>query len=224
MSQYFLNIQLLSDTTFGRGDGVAGAIDQEVEHDIYGFPYLRGRTLKGLLREECDNLAAVLPDAHRTEWQNRVRGLFGVPGSELGTMATLHIGDARLPDDLRSAVAQQMDAQMNSSGPALLTPADILNSLTTVRKQTAINPDGVAAERSLRVSRVVLRELCLIADVQFEGEATPADQALLAAGVLALRRIGSGRNRGRGHVRCTLWHGQADCTLKYFQSFPQEAL
>jgi hypothetical protein len=33
MSLYQLRIQLLSDATFGRGDGVAGLIDQEVEHD-----------------------------------------------------------------------------------------------------------------------------------------------------------------------------------------------
>lgn len=59
MTIYKMKIQLLSDTTFGRGDGVAGLIDQEVEHDADGFPYLRGRTLKGLLSEECDNLIAV---------------------------------------------------------------------------------------------------------------------------------------------------------------------
>lgn len=223
MSQYFLKIQLLSDTTFGRGDGVAGAIDQEVEHDAYGFPYLRGRTLKGLLREECDNLVMVLPENCRAAWQDTARNLFGTPGSGLGTMAALHIGDARLPEELRFAVAQQLDARSPS-----LQPADILASLTTVRKQTAIHPEtGVAAERSLRVSRVVLRDLCFTADVQFEGEATTEYQALLAAGALALRRIGSGRNRGRGHVRCTLWQnkeqGQEDCTLKYFNAFPQEA-
>ena len=61
MIKYQLKIKLLSDSTFGRGDGVAGLIDQEVEHDSSGFPYLRGRTVKGLLREECDNLIVTLP-------------------------------------------------------------------------------------------------------------------------------------------------------------------
>ena len=69
MVTYRLKIKLLSDTTFGRGDGVAGLIDQEVEHDPYGFPYLRGRTLKGLLSEEFDNLVAVLPNQHQPRWQ-----------------------------------------------------------------------------------------------------------------------------------------------------------
>jgi CRISPR/Cas system CMR subunit Cmr4 (Cas7 group RAMP superfamily) len=73
MSTYTLKIKLLSDTTFGRGDGVAGLVDQEVEHDRYGFPYLRGRTLKGLLSEECDNLIAVLPDDNQQDDEKMVK-------------------------------------------------------------------------------------------------------------------------------------------------------
>ena len=43
--------------------GVAGLIDREVEHDRYGLPYLHGRTLKGLLGEEADNLLYALDPA-----------------------------------------------------------------------------------------------------------------------------------------------------------------
>src|SRR5690349_10479575 len=104
MSSYTLKIKLLSDTTFGRGDGVAGLVDQEVEHDRYGFPYLRGRTLKGLLSEECDNLVAVIPDeSQRGHWQKVADKLFGKPGSTLDTQAIMYVGDACLPSDLRTA-------------------------------------------------------------------------------------------------------------------------
>lgn len=96
MSNYKLKIRLLSDTTFGRGDGVAGIIDQEVEHDSYGLPYLRGRTLKGLLREECDNLIYTLMD-NREYWQTLACELFGISGSRLNIIAAIHIADARLP-------------------------------------------------------------------------------------------------------------------------------
>jgi hypothetical protein len=57
---YTLRFELLSDTTFGRGDGVAGWVDQEVEHDADGLPFLHGRTLKGLLREEGVNILFAL--------------------------------------------------------------------------------------------------------------------------------------------------------------------
>lgn len=223
MSEYFIKIELLSDTTFGRGDGVAGLVDQEVEHDNYGFPYLRGRTLKGLLREECDNLVSFLSD----DWKILANTLFGVSGSEIGTMAKIHIGDACLPEDLRQAVALQLDNPKTE-----LTNTDILSSLTTIRRQTAINPkNGATKEKSLRSSRVILRNLCFTAPVIFNiqtPEVIHKMLILLAPTTLALRRIGDGRNRGRGHVKCTLWetsiehNKENEITQTYLEHFEQE--
>jgi CRISPR/Cas system CSM-associated protein Csm3 (group 7 of RAMP superfamily) len=194
-----LKIKLLSDTTFGRGDGVAGLIDQEVEQDKYGFPYLRGRTLKGLLSEECDNLITVLPeDNQKNYWANIACKLFGIPGSKLETIAAMHVGDACLPDDLRQVVAYEIDREQ-------LTNQDVLSSLTTIRRQTAIDwENGVADKGSLRSFRVVIRELEFQADLLFETQPSDEILSLLSVGTLALRRLGSGRNRGRGHVCCTL--------------------
>ena len=225
MSTYCLKIKLLSDTTFGRGDGVAGLIDQEVEHDLYGFPYLRGRTLKGLLREECDNLVALLPLGRPPSWREVADTLFGVPGSGIGTIARMHVGDACLPEDLRREVAIQFE-QEEYRQEITLTPTDILSSLTTFRRQTAIDPkDGAPTDGSLRSSRVVLRELCFSASLILNTQ--PTDDlnkmlALLAASTLALRRIGSGRNRGRGHVQCTLWQGRQEITTQHLRYFEQE--
>ena len=222
MTLYQLKIKLLSDTTFGRGDGVAGLIDQEVEHDPYGFPYLRGRTLKGLLSEECDNLITVLPDNVRQHWEKVACGLFGNPGSTIGTMASVHVGDACLPDDLRQAVAYQIQ-------DGTLTKTEVLDSLTTVRRQTAIEPDGTPDKGSLRSFRVVLRQLNFTADLNFEaerieveGELVDIDEmlSLLAVGALALRHLGSGRNRGRGHVYCELCDAQGQViTERYLDYF-----
>ena len=202
MIVYKLIIKLLSDTTFGRGDGVAGLVDQEVEHDLDGFPYLRGRTLKGLLNEESDNLVAVLsPDSIRCHWQKVACKLFGEPGSTLETISQMNVGDACLPLDLRQAVAAQMKRRDNK-----LTRVDILESLTTIRRQTAIDPTtGTADERSLRSSRVVLRELEFTAHLSFADQPNDDTLALLSVATFALRRIGSGRNRGRGYVQCRLF-------------------
>ncbi|PVE30161.1 hypothetical protein DC030_15410, partial [Enterococcus faecalis] len=52
-----IRLKLLSDATFGRGDGVSGLVDEEVEHDARtGLPLVRGRTLKGLLVEGCADI------------------------------------------------------------------------------------------------------------------------------------------------------------------------
>ena len=217
MPIYRLKIKLLSDTTFGRGDGVAGLIDQEVEHDPFGFPYLRGRTLKGLLSEEGDNLIAMLTN-HRPSWERVACDLFGTLGSTIGTMGVVHVGDACLPEDLRQAVAFQINDQKN------LTKTEVLDSLTTIRRQTSIDPQlGTPDEGSLRSFRVVLRDRCFTADLIFEKMPSDEMLSLIAVGSLALRRLGSGRNRGRGHVQCTL-HDDAngdDITHHYANYFGQ---
>ena len=216
MPIYRLKIKLLSDTTFGRGDGVAGLIDQEVEHDPFGFPYLRGRTLKGLLSEESDNLIAVLSH-HKQDWERVACNLFGTLGSTIGTMGAVHIGDSCLPEDLRQAVAFQIKDET-------LTKTEVLDSLTTIRRQTSIDPQlGTPDEGSLRSFRVVLRDLCFTVDLIFEKMPSDEMLSLIAVGSLALRRLGSGRNRGRGHVQCTL-HDDAngdDITHHYANYFGQ---
>jgi CRISPR/Cas system CMR subunit Cmr4 (Cas7 group RAMP superfamily) len=217
MNKFKLKITLLSDTTFGRGDGVAGIVDQEVEHDSYGLPYLRGRTLKGLLSEECDNLIDTLVD-NQEYWRNLACKLFGISGSGLDIMAAVHIGDARLPSDLQKAVAHAIQEKD-------LTSQQILGSLTSIRKQTAISAEtGVAEAKSLRSARVVIRELEFISDFLFETETVEEDMlTLLVVGALSLRHLGSGRNRGRGHVKCTLHDADGnDITQNYIDRFGQE--
>jgi CRISPR/Cas system CSM-associated protein Csm3 (group 7 of RAMP superfamily) len=217
MSKYKLKIKLLSDTTFGRGDGVAGIVDQEVEHDPYGLPYLRGRTLKGLLSEECDNLIYTLSD-NKEYWQKVSSSLFGKTGSGLDIMAAVHIGNAQLPLDLQQAVALAIQAKE-------LTSQQVLSSLTSIRKQTAIDSKtGVADEGSLRSARVVLRESEFVSDLFFEAQIIEEDMlTLLAVGALSLRHLGSGRNRGRGYVRCTLLSAEdKDITQTYLRRFGQE--
>lgn len=216
MIVYKLKIKLLSDTTFGRGDGVAGSVDQEVEYDKCGFPYLKGRTLKGLLSEECDNFIALLPEPDKIYWQEIADKLFGKPGSSLETIAQMQVGDACLPADLRQVIEYELK-QENSQ----FNKTDILESLTTIRRQTSINAKtGIADNKSLRSSRVILRELEFTANLSFEYTPDEEIKALLSVGIFALRRIGTCRNRGRGYVKCRLFesnnHEIKDEYLHYF--------
>ena len=100
-----LRFTLKSDATFGRGDGVVGLVDEEIEHDdATGLPFLRGRTLKGLLVEECANIAFALTQTNKQppKWlEQAARNLFGNPGSKLDDDGLLHIGHAMLPETLR---------------------------------------------------------------------------------------------------------------------------
>ncbi|NTW03666.1 MAG: RAMP superfamily protein [Oscillochloris sp.] len=204
METYKLRITLLSDTTFGRGDGLAGLVDQEVEHDAQGFPFLRGRTLKGLLSEACDSVVMALAN-QKKDWNPSLLRLFGRAGSLDNDASLWFFSDATLPEDLRLAIAEQQrfDQQHNANG-SRLTPAMILEALTTIRRQTAINAvSGIPDEGSLRAVRVVRRGLMFHSKLTTINANTD-DLTILAVGALALRHLGSGRNRGRGHVQCDL--------------------
>jgi hypothetical protein len=189
-----LKIRLLSDATFGRGDGVAGLLDEEVEYDeSTGLPFIRGRVLKGLLTEECANVMYALPEAQREMFAPAAADLFGNPGSK-AKQSRLNVGDAELPEQLVEAVAASLRAKT-------ITTSAVLESLTALRRQTAIDEESGAPEKgSLRTMRVVLRGTVFIAPLTIDGSLDVPHQALLAACVLGLRRGGTGRNRGRGRL------------------------
>ncbi len=201
MREYTLKLELLSDATFGRGDGVAGLVDVEVQHDDYGLPYLGGRALKGLLGVECDDLIFALEKAVQKDWQAVADRLFGQSGATSQGQAILRIGPARLPDDLRAAIAWDVHE-------GLLTRAEVLDTLTAMRRQTAMDPvSGVPRQETLRTLRLILRGTIFSARLTFIQEPSDDDLALLAATLKALRRAGTGRNRGRGRLRADLLDG-----------------
>jgi len=217
-----IHITLKSDATFGRGDGVAGLVDEEVEHDTEtGLPFLRGRTLKGLLVEECANILFALErqgSPALNQFQQAAEFLFGQGGSTLTGVARMHVGAGLLPQELRDAVQADVKAAQSS-----LTPIDVLESLTAIRRQTAVDEKtGAPDEGSLRSMRVVLRQTPFVARLDFTKDPDEKAKALLAACVLSLRRAGTGRNRGRGRLSARLHdeHGTditATC-LAHFQN------
>lgn len=205
MSKYCLRITLKSDATFGRGDGIAGLIDVETQHDDYGFPYLGGRVIKGILVEECADILAALghgqPENAPSHWQGAAKSLFGQPGSKSDDQAMLQIGDACLPADLREMV--RLD--INADSPRIRRD-EVLETFTAVRKQTAIDESGVPKDHSLRVLRVIMRETVFEAELRLpEMENRRYALALLSACVAAFRRAGTGRNRGRGLLTAELF-------------------
>lgn len=190
-----LHIKLLSDTTFGRGDGVSGLVDQEIEHDpATGLPFVRGRTLKGLLVEECAN---ILYAASNDRLEETARLLFGQGGSDLGSAGALHVGNAELAPELKASVLSGIMAGQ-------IQPNDVLELFTDIRRQTAFNEEtGTPADKSLRTSRVLLRDTKLTALLEFNADDADA-LALLWACTAGLRRGGTGRNRGRGRLEVWL--------------------
>lgn len=223
MTTYHLKFTIVTDTTFGRGDGLASLIDSEVQHNRYGLPFLAGRTLKGLLEEECANLLFALEIYEKDQqfydaFYTAAHHLFGNSGSSGSDMAILHLSDARLPADFREAIAVGVEREELNTG-------QVLNSLTAIRRQTAMDESGAPITGSLRVMRVILRDTPFEAELTFTQDPSDTDLALLAACVKAFRRAGTGRNRGRGELTATLYNkiGE-DVTTKHFENFQKRVM
>lgn len=218
MTTYWLKFTLMSDATFGRGDGVAGFVDTEIQHDDSGLPYLNGRTLRGLLNYECADILFALKQQGKMErWIEAAQHLFGNRGSAAADLSAMRVGEARLPQDLRQAV----EAEVNNK---TLTKEQVLASLTAIRRQTAVDESsGAPDDNSLRAERVILRQTPFEAELRFTGQPDDKDLALLAACVKAFRRAGSGRNRGRGELTAHLCDADGtDITETHFEQFVRE--
>ncbi len=220
-TRLWLKIQLQSDTTFGRGDGSAGVVDDEVQHDRYGLPFISGKTLKGLLGAECAEVMFALAqtwqsDAHKLEhWRDAAQFLFGEAGSGHSEASQMRVGDARLPQDLRAKLVEEFRAAENAPNEkerarqwGILRAAN-LNALTALRRQTAMDAaTGAPLDDTLRSMRVILRDTVFFAALDFTTtlENVPAQvKPLLAASVASFRRAGTGRNRGRGKLTAELY-------------------
>jgi hypothetical protein len=131
-----------------------------------------------------------LPATRRDSWQASAKRLFGERGQTEGEHTRLVIGNATIAPDLRAALSNQG-----------LERTQLIDSLTSIRRQTALNASGAPDDETLRAIRVVIRGLKLWAPLTFVDKPKPEDQALLAACVLALRRAGQGRNRGPGLIQ-----------------------
>ena len=191
-----LHIELLSDATFSRGEGTAGLVDAEVEHDALGLPFIGGRTVRGLLRDAWLSMHACFPDL--VDAAARVLGR----SKSLDEGCRLRIGDALLPAPVREAVRLGVERQEHPLGPET-----ILAAFTEIRYQTAEDRSRGAPEKTtLRSTRVVLRGFTFEAALTWlDGyQPGPDDLQVLALCALATRHGGLARNRGRGHLRCTI--------------------
>ncbi|MCI0389623.1 MAG: RAMP superfamily CRISPR-associated protein [Acidobacteria bacterium] len=225
-----LRFELKTPATFGRGGGLAGYVDQEVEHDQYGLPFLRGRALRGLLAEEMESLLFTLgvvrakpqTDPQKQKWKEAADRLLGVSG-EINESGILHVGDARLSDGLWRLLAWSVEQRRNSRvGDPRVHSASVLAALTAIRRQTAMTERGAPEPASLRSLRVVLPGLPFESLLTFDQAPEEEDLALLAATTLAWRRVGVSRNRGRGNVQAVLESPAK--TRQYFETFQREVL
>jgi CRISPR/Cas system CSM-associated protein Csm3 (group 7 of RAMP superfamily) len=218
-----LHVALLSDAAPGSGAG-GPLVDRDVVVDESGLPVLPGRRLKGLLRETCQEVQEAFQVAGRGQWAAAelcsTDELFGT-AQKAGLVG---VADARLAGSAHADGATGVAASVElaewfgwaAGQGGYFASAPVLDQMTVVRSQTAINAETGAAQRgALRSMRMLRRGLRFAGAMRLEA----ADPALelrarrtLALAAAALRRLGTARQRGAGRVQARLWDGGTDLT------------
>ena len=196
---FTVRVRMLSDWIVGTGEGRVGEVDATVRRDGDGLPFVPAKTLTGIWRDACEQVAGWLGGAAEDNpWQQWVDWVFGSQPDRSGDRAArahlapqpaaLALSPARLPGPVRAACKDR---------PALQAAAVLLRPGVALDYET-----GVARDDMLRLEERA-RPGVLEATAEFAlltGDLPRAAELLLRAGAAAVDGLGGKRNRGAG--RC----------------------
>jgi len=209
MAVFTFNLELLSDTLIGSGEGWGATIDTDIVFDDFGLPYIPARRVKGCLRESALEVVEMFEQS-KINFASRddLDTLFGKTGqNEAGALSfsNCYMGNYSLN--------KQWIEWLIAEYPDIFSKDAVLDTFTSIRQQTAINKNedpnssakkGIAEKASLRTSRVLDKGIEFSGSIEssFELENRLFDFLVFAA--RNLRYMGTNRNRGLGSVLCTL--------------------
>ena len=152
MTNYVLEIELLSPLTSAAGEGRIGMVDRDIAFDDLGLPILPGRRLKGLWREAYRDIAdAWLQCGERKTPTEKIFGYSGQGHGNGG--ACIHIGNAQLNS---AESLKDWLAYLQHHKDQRILPDDVVQHYATVRAQTSIDRNtGSAKENTLRLTRTL---------------------------------------------------------------------
>ena len=198
--RYRLKIQLLSETIIGSGVSVPGSVDNDVVYDAFGLPYVKGKTIKGNLRELTEDLIEYL----ELDRDISIR-LFGQEGIYNVEEGILNISDCQLSSNVTGVIN-------NAINDKQIYIQEIKEALTNERYFTQIE-NGIAKDHSLRSIRTIEPGLILYADINTSTELTWKEEGILASAVSMFRNFGLMRTRGKGLISCSLLKDDIDITI-----------
>jgi len=206
-------IKIKSGFAIGSGLGLAGILDDTIMRDVRGLPYIPGTTLKGVIRDACEEISLI---ADYPCYENVV--------DELKNLATLTGG--RPDPEQMSLVTRIFGSPLFSAifefGSAYLDPSD--DSITSLIGASAVwseshnsieQSTGTAKKDYLFTHEVALSTSNAqdIPDYHFDFSITPLANpildkdkdknklvGLLMCGLRFIDRIGAKKTRGKGVV------------------------
>jgi CRISPR/Cas system CSM-associated protein Csm3 (group 7 of RAMP superfamily) len=212
MNKYKLEIEILSDTLIGSGEGFGAVIDTDIVFDKVGIPYIPSKRIKGLLRDSAAKVFEMLKafDSFSSEDGNK---LFGEPGNENSSplkISDLYIEDYKNNYDWVEYFTESLKFK------SLFSRESVADYFTNVRKSTTIDENGIAKKHSLRTARVLSKGFKFSGEIEIHSESKEFEKILAYAG-LNLKAMGTKRNRGLGEIKCNIYKEKLNLTEKTLQ-------
>lgn len=204
-SNYQLHICLESDSSFSSGAAFGNLIDTDIESDEAGLPIISARRIKGLLRQAGDEMGFTLG----ADFQNAVNSAFGQAGSEVQNSARFDNASLRESEEVKEWL-KFIQSQKGKDHKVSLNKEAVLSFFTTLRSSTAIDPEGVASDKSLRTIRCLKRGLEFVLPLN----CTRNQAEVISVCASYLRRGGTSRNRGYGWIHCEVQSADGDSILE----------
>lgn len=173
-------ITFLSDWHIGSGLGAGAETDAEILKNLNGLPYIPGKTIKGLLKDACNDMFDVQPEKISQKTISEIFGNYDKK-EEKSDAGSAFFGNANLLETESTEIVSNK----------------LQEYLYKNVSSTAIDDKGIAKEKSLRTM-----EVCMPISLEGKIEINEAHKATIELAIKWLRHIGVNRNRGLG--RCTI--------------------
>lgn len=177
-------IEFLSDWHCGSGLSSGADVDSLVIRDENELPFIPGKTIKGLLREACEQISEF---NNQNNYPSNIEKCFG-------TETDKKTGDSN------SGVCFFSNAEIEKQAQEFLN-SEPRRKQMLFRKlsSTAINENGTAKEHSLRRTEVVI-PMTLFGKISGIPDEESAE--MIRKAMKFVKRLGENRNRGLG--RCII--------------------
>lgn len=176
-------------------------IDSDIVHDAMGIPYFPAKRLRGLLYESAVELWEMMEGTNKAFSSRLIEELF-TRAENSPVQMVLHDFYLETGADYQTKADEW--AYLSEKYPKIITQESVLKQYTSIRFRTRINPEtGTAADMSLRNVRVLDAGKKFIGKIEILG-ANKQHLALLELALFNLTRAGMNRNRGLGHIRCSI--------------------
>ena len=199
------SVDFKSDYHIGTGFGISGVVDDTLVKDSKGRLFIPGGTLKGIIRDACEDLANALNIPMCDGKIADGKKMCGVNRNDDTCLLCLIFGTEVMPSHFRFQSARRRDAVSELMGDEKMAHA--LQALSRVEAHNRIDRHtGTAAEKHLFAYELGKMaepyQAGIFLNRSFDNEAQEKDAlTLLVAGMRFVMRMGGKRRRGKGRCR-----------------------